>query len=80
MESLLPKTLHTATTITQNPSRLSATYQQGNVGLVVLPGGFENPETLSAQTMLVNVLIYICLLYTSPSSRVRQTSRMPSPA
>ena len=56
MESLLPKTLHTANTITQHPSHTSATYQQGNVGLVVLPGGFESPDTLTTQTMLVNVL------------------------
>ena len=42
----------------------------------------ENSQMIvdRAQTMSTIVLIMICLLYTSPSPRDRQKSRMPSSA
>ena len=63
-------------------------------GTVVPIGGFRAPGTLTANQALVanstsginrviaaNVVVnYICLLYTSPSPRDRQKSRMPSSA
>src|SRR5665213_3325223 len=38
------------------------------------------PAALKRESMGVWVLLYICLLYTSPSPRDRQKSRMPSSA
>ena len=40
----------------------------------------ENPRTVAPDTLVVNALSIICLLYTSPSPRDRTRSRMPSSA
>ena len=41
-------------------------------------GSFENKKVL--RIILSKILVIVCLLYTSPSPRDRQKSRMPSSA
>ena len=47
---------------------------------MVALGKMENPMTNELQINLKQASYYVCLLYTSPSPRDRQKSRMPSSA
>jgi hypothetical protein len=56
MESLLPKSPYTASLTAKHEAQTSGTYQQGNLGIVVLPGNYEQAEQLADQMMMVNIL------------------------
>ena len=58
----------------------------GSLGLIKLPDVFSRIhaagliDTLGSGFIVLALIIYSCLLYTSPSPRDRQKSRMPSSA
>jgi hypothetical protein len=56
MESLLPISLYPANTKRSHVPQHSAAYQQANVGLVVMPGSYEQAAQLANQMMMLNVL------------------------
>lgn len=56
MESLLPRSRYPANTLRNHPSQPTGTYQQANVGIIVLPGSYEQVEILAKQLMMINVL------------------------
>ena len=54
--------------------------QFGNQGPIVVAQTKEERDAKDKKTYLGNVQVVCCLLYTSPSPRDRQKSRMPSSA
>ena len=79
-----------------SPPRLNAAQRSAHIRQVVLAKGGELRQrypilnhqdaigatilTLALAGMIGSATLYICLLYTSPSPRDRQKSRMPSSA
>ena len=47
---------------------------------IIIFGGVRSIATLSSLIVPIMAIVYVCLLYTSPSPRDRQKSRMPSSA
>lgn len=56
MESLLPNSAYSASNERLNKTQTLGTYQQGSVGLVVLPGSYDAITNLAKQSMMLAIL------------------------
>ena len=56
MELLLPKSAYAANTTRTHEAQENGSYQQGSVGLVVMPGSYEQIEHITHQLMMLNIL------------------------